>query len=150
MKKNGHTILLKQKKHTLTVPKGKMHIPTILPIFILLQKNYNKAIQLLLSVEYNDVFYQLGSKTILLKSYYELDEYDAMTSLMDSFRILLQRKKDISKNNKQLYLNFIIILKKLIAKTADKTKMKTLQEKIAKTSPLADRKWLNEKVNELL
>ncbi len=111
-------------------------------------QKYAKAIQLLLAVEYKDVFYQLGAKTILLKSYYELDEFDAMYSLLESFKTLLNRKKDISKNNKMLYINFIKILKKLIRTTWREEQKVSLKEQLAKTKLLAERAWLNRKLEE--
>jgi hypothetical protein len=57
------------------------------------------VLHLLGTVEYDDVFYQLDAKTTLMKTYFELDEFQPLQSLKESFRILLSRKKGIPKHN---------------------------------------------------
>ena len=51
---------------------------------------------MLLKVEFNDVYYHLDSKSLLMKVYFELDEYDAFSSLVDAFKIYLRRNQTIS------------------------------------------------------
>ena len=53
---------------------------------------YDQVLELLGTVDYDDVFYQLDAKTTLMKTYYELGEYQPLQSLKESFRILLSRK----------------------------------------------------------
>ncbi len=113
-------------------------------------QKYKKVLELLQMVEYSDVFYKLDSKALLLKSYYETEEIDALFSLTESFKQLLRRRKLISDRHRTNYLNLIRLLKRLIKiNPRDKKKLKDLRETIDKTDQIADKNWLLEKVDEL-
>ena len=66
--------------------------------------NHDKVMRMLQQVEYDDVFYNLDSKAMLLKIYYEQGETDSLFSLFDSFSVYLRRNKLISKKHKNNYL----------------------------------------------
>jgi hypothetical protein len=110
-------------------------------------KKYDNVLDLLQSVEYSDIFYLLDSKTTLMKTYYELDEYQALQSLKESFRILLRRKKLISEQNQINYGNFARYTMKLFrADVADKKQIASLKKEIEATGNIADRGWILEKL----
>ena len=73
-----------------------------------------------------------------------------LSALLESFRTLLRRKKDISDQSKRLYLNFLKILGRLISSHLDRSRLEAIDRAIDETSPLADRAWLKAKVAELL
>lgn len=50
--------------------------------FYFYKKDYANVITLLSKVEYDDITYNLNSKTLLMASYYELDELEALNSLL--------------------------------------------------------------------
>lgn len=113
-------------------------------------KKYDQVLQLLQEVKYNDIFYQLDSKITLLKTYYELGEWQPLYSLKDSFRILLRRKKLITPQQKANYnnlLKFSIRLFKIDVK--DAPKLRALKCEIELASNVADKSWLMEKVNDI-
>lgn len=114
------------------------------------QKKYDKVIELLRNVEYSDVVYTLGAKLILLRTFYESDEYLAMDSLIDSFRIFLRRNKLISRNLKREYINFLNFLKKLtsLQNTALQT-VNNFKKKVYENQHVIAKKWLLEKITEL-
>jgi hypothetical protein len=112
------------------------------------QKNYKKVIELLQIVEYQDLVYTLDSRTTLIKTYYELGEYEAMESAAESFRLFLLRNKTASTTVKKTYQNFIRFIKK-IAQSADSqggdiqtTAHKKLSATIDAAPLVADKKWL--------
>ncbi len=114
------------------------------------KKEYEKVIEQLREVEYKSIVYAIGSKLILARTYYELEEDFALESLIDSFRIYLQRNRFISKEIKQQCMNFLRFTKKLLAgKTYDKTKIEKLKLKIENCKAVATKKWLLQKVDEL-
>ena len=114
------------------------------------QKNYEKVIEYLRDVEYSDVVYALGAKSILLRTYYEQGEYLALDSLMDSFRIFLRRNKVISKNLKREYKNFLILVKKLTTvRPSDKKAIADLRQRISETSYSMPKNWLLKKIAEI-
>lgn len=111
---------------------------------------YGKVLELLQNVEYNDIFYLLDSKTTLMKTYYELGEYQPLLSLKESFRILLRRKKLISEQNQVNYGNFARMTMKLYrADVKNKTQMAALKKALEGTSNIADKAWIMEKYGEL-
>ena len=113
-------------------------------------QQYDKVLQLLQNVEYSDIFYLLDSKTTLMKTYYELGEYQPLLSLKESFRILLRRKKLISEQNKTNYENFARFTMKLFRiDVKDKAAFLRLKTDIQNTGNIADKSWILEKLNEL-
>lgn len=114
------------------------------------KKNYEKVIEFLRDVEYSDVVYALGAKSMLLRTYYEQGEFLAMDSLMESFRIFLRRNKVISKNLKREYFNFLNLVKKLnTVKASDTKTLSELRQRISATSFSTPKKWLLEKIAEI-
>jgi len=114
------------------------------------QKKYDQVLPLLQNVEYTDIFYQLDSKTTLIKVYYELGSYLPLMSLKESFAIMLRRKKFISEQNRINYMNFIRFTMKLFrADVKDTQKINAIKKAITETSNIADKGWLMEKAEEL-
>ena len=113
-------------------------------------KKYDKVLDLLQDVEYSDIFYLLDSKTTLMKTYYELGEYQPLQSLKESFRILLRRKKLISEQNQTNYGNFARFTMKLYRiDVKNKKQIATLRKEIDATGNVADRSWIMEKLEEV-
>lgn len=114
------------------------------------RKNYKKVIEHLIKVNYEDVWYNLGSKTILIFTYYELDEYDALESLLQAFRMYIDREKSLTKERKQTYLNLIKFTRSLIRLIpGDKLKLAQLKDEIEQTKGVVSKPWLLEKITEL-
>jgi len=100
-----------------------------------------------LQVEYDDVFYGIDSRKLLLQTYYEINEIEPMYSLMDSFRTLLKRNKTISDTHLNNNLNLIRFIGKLLAAKNQTPKLKKLKVEIAKTPSVAEKRWLLEKAS---
>ena len=114
------------------------------------QRKYDKVIELLRNVEYSDVVYSLGSKLILLRTYYELGEYLALDSLIDSFRIFLRRNKVMSKSLKREYNSFLNFVKKLTTlDTSNPAAIAAFQQRVMAVSSTTPKKWLLDKIEEL-
>ncbi|MEO1515645.1 MAG: hypothetical protein AAFV95_11545 [Bacteroidota bacterium] len=114
------------------------------------KEEYIEVIEQLREVEYTNLSYALGSKLMLLRTYYELGEINALDSLIDSFRIYLRRNRLISKNIKRQYMNELRFTKKLISLPVyDKAAIRKLRQQIEDCKMLSARKWLLEKVAEV-
>ena len=81
------------------------------------KKEYDKAMRLFAQSDYDDLLMSLNAKTMLLKMYYELDEMNALESLLGSMRTFLQRKK-VMGYHKSNYKNILHFTKKLLRTTA--------------------------------
>lgn len=115
------------------------------------QQLYDKVIEQLGTVQYKSHLYALGCKTILLKTYFELKEYQALDSLIDSFRIYIRRNKMISKEVQQQYLNLLRFTKKLAGiLPRDKQTIEKVNNQIQNCKALAGKNWILEKVKELV
>lgn len=114
------------------------------------QKKYDLVIKTLQSVEYDDYIYNLNSKTMLICTYYDTGETDALFFLLDSFRAFLNRNNHIPDSRKELYRNFVSIAKKLARMTPKDEKAKQkLTIELEKMNNVASKNWLFEKLAEL-
>jgi hypothetical protein len=114
------------------------------------QQEYEKVIEKLREVEYEDRVYALGSKLMLLRTYYELGEFIALDSLIDSFRIYLRRDQKISRDVKQQYMNVLRFVKKLSkVMPRDREALQKIRLQVEKCNALAAKNWILEKIEEL-
>lgn len=91
---------------------------------------------------YDDAFFDLGVRMMLLKIYYESGETDALEALLTSFSRYLQRKKSLG-YHKQVYQNIIRLARKILTLPPhDPEAQAALREEINETHPLAERGWL--------
>jgi len=114
-----------------------------LAYFYFQQQKYKSAMPLLLQVEFKDVLNNLDARRMLLKSYFELEEYNALESLLDSFAGYLRRQKGIG-YHRENNLNLIRFVRK--EGKRDKKTLLKLKTEMEQTKWLAEREWLMEKV----
>jgi len=114
------------------------------------KKDYAKVIQQLSKVEYDDITYNLNSKTLLMASYYELDEIEALNSLLDTFRVYLSRNQKIPSFRRKHYLTTIAIVRKL-AKIIpnDLVAIDKLSKQVESTQGVVSKNWILEKLEAL-
>ena len=114
------------------------------------QKKHDKVIELLRSVEYDDLSYNLNSKSMLLQTYYELDEIEPLYSLMETFRTYLNRHKNFPASRRAPYLNLIKFTRQLTKiMPGDKEAIAKLKSDIEETKDVASIVWLRDKIAEL-
>ena len=119
-----------------------------LAFFYFQQQKYKQAMRLLLQTEFKDVLNNLDARRMLLKSYFELGEFNALDSLLDSFLRYIHRQKILVGYHKENYLNLIRFVKKIIQiGMLPSNELNKLKEEILRTPHLAEREWLLEKIN---
>jgi len=115
--------------------------------FYFYKKDYPKVISQLSQVEYDDMTYNLNSKTLLMASYYELDEIEALGSLLDTFRVYLSRNKELPAARRKHYLNTISIVRRLSRIVpGDKKEIEKLQAEVDNTQGVVSKNWILEKL----
>ena len=103
--------------------------------------------RLLQKVEFRDVQYNLNARRMLLRIYYELEELEALESLLDSFRTYIHRQKDLG-YHREHYLNLIAFVKKILRNNLkDKAFRTKIKRQIEEANALAEKTWLLEQVN---
>ncbi len=104
------------------------------------KEQYGEVLSHLSQLNFSDLFYHIGSRTVLAKTYYESDEVESLLSLMASFSVFLRRNRKISPALKNTYLNFCNLLVQILN---DKPgKREKVRAQIESTQPLAERAWL--------
>lgn len=121
-------------------------------------QEYEKVRGLLLQVEYTDLRYSQGAKALLLRTYYDLDEYEAFISLADSFKQYLQRNKLISDSRRKGFYNLIRFAKRafqiknnidIYTKEKIQKEVARLKKEIASSDSIFNQSWLDKKVANL-
>lgn len=107
---------------------------------------YSRSLKLLQQVEFSDVYYQLDSKSILLKTYFELDETESFFYHASAFRIFLRRNKLISDYQRTIYLNLIRYSSQLVRAGGIKRKVAAIRKKVEENRNIADLNWLLSKL----
>lgn len=106
------------------------------------RSEYEPVLALLREVDFSDVFIQLDARKMLLRSYFELGEWPALASLLDSFQAFLRRHKALG-YHRDSYLNLIKFTKKLMHLAGKRpAARKRLLARIEATESVAEREWL--------
>lgn len=106
------------------------------------RKNYALALQLLQKSPYKDLLLNLAAKTVILKIYYELDEFDPLDAHLEAMRTFIRRKK-IMAYHRENYINLIYFTKKLMESNPfEKKALITLRNEIENTKAIAEKEWL--------
>ena len=113
-----------------------------LAIYYYRVQDYDKAMDLLQKVEFKDVFNNLDARRMLLRIYYELGEYMALDSHLDSFKSYLQRQRDIGYHRKN-YMNLIRFVRKALRLEPGNMKdLQALIREIDQAAAFPEKNWL--------
>ncbi|MCB0582468.1 MAG: hypothetical protein KDD10_24530 [Phaeodactylibacter sp.] len=109
--------------------------------------DYGAAMELLQRVAFQDVLYNLNARCMLLRMYYELGEFDALASLLDSFAAYLRRQKALG-YHREHYSNLIHYARRLLGMAPhDREERRQLAREVAGEKAVAEREWLLEQLN---
>jgi hypothetical protein len=135
-------LFLEQYKHFLPLAERESVYKYNIAIHHFRCSAYPLALELLRDIEFTEVFVNLDVRKMLVRCYFELGEWQALNSLLDSFHAYLRRLKKIG-YHRESYLNFIKFTLK-VEKTmrSNKTKRAALSRKIIDTKYVAEREWL--------
>ena len=120
-------------------------------------QHYDQVLDLLTKVEYLDLRYSLGAKALLLRTYFELEAYESLFSLTDSFRQYLHRNKLMADSKRLGYYNLFKFTKRLaqIKGSLDFSKASKVQKDLLKLEMdtadaiVFNKSWMKEKLEEL-
>ena len=113
------------------------------------KKQYKDSMRLLVQSNFDDINLQLSVKVLLAKIYYELDEHDALESLLESLKVFL-RRKEILGYHRTIFQHFTRFTKKLVRiNPYDASQVRQLKAEIENAPPFGERSWLLDQVNDL-
>lgn len=105
------------------------------------RKNYGAVLDLLQKANYRDVLVNLATKTLLLKTYYELDEHDLLQSHLDAMQNYISRKRVLGYHRTN-YLNIIRYAGKLLVLNfGSKKDLGKLRSAIENEEHLSEKEW---------
>jgi len=122
-------------------------------------KKYNKAFELLSVVQYSDYIYSLDAKVLLLKLYFDTEEWEALASLVRAHQQYLRRNKLLVQKKYERYsllFRYTQSLSKLkqdlpfISKTMAKQNFEQLKKNINKAGIITNKIWLLERLDQSL
>jgi hypothetical protein len=113
-----------------------------LAMYYFKKPDYAKAQQLLQQTEFDDVLHNLDARRMLLRIYYDTQDWDSLEAHLDNFKIYLYRQKDLGYHQEN-YLNLIRFTRKLLSLDYEKN---ALRAEIEATVALVEKGWLLEKV----
>ena len=123
------------------------------------KKDFKQALQTLHNVDFVNTSYHLGAKIIQLKSYYELQETEALYALIEASKKFIRRNRQLSEYGKKANLNFFKMARRIhhlrsLQSTESEAvfsrKYKTLLESIGRSDSLANKDWLEETIRSLV
>ena len=114
------------------------------------QCRFREAISGLQTVDLDDLYYRLDARSILLKSYYELGDLDALFYHATSFRTFIKRNRSISAYQRTVYLNMIKFTLAIARAGANRSRLKRVQQRIDQSPQVADLQWVQAKVDEMM
>ena len=106
------------------------------------QGRYAKVLQLLASVEARQPFLYLGIKTLQLKAFYELEEWDALDSLLESLRVYLQRHKKLGYHREHYVLLLQFTRRLLQLSPVDREGSDALRADVIAAKAFREREWI--------
>ncbi|MEM7654541.1 MAG: hypothetical protein AAF399_00310 [Bacteroidota bacterium] len=118
------------------------------------QGQFQEAIRWLNQVAFTDIAYRISAQYILLKAYFEAEEWDSLEYLIKAFGNYIRRTKGISPANRSNHRNFLRMLRKLLRITMRKSSwtraqfqaaLGELRQEIEQTPQLPHLEWLLEK-----
>jgi tetratricopeptide (TPR) repeat protein len=113
-----------------------------LAIFYFRQDAYDKAMELLRAVHFEDIQYELNARRMLLKIYYEIQSFEALDSLLDSFSQFLRRRKELG-YHRENYKNLIAIVRQMLRlHPGDTAAKQALHKKAASMEALVEKSWV--------
>ena len=107
------------------------------------KSDYKKAMQLLQTVDLQDIHWNLNARRMLLKIYFEKGEREALESLLVSFKNFIYRRKELGGNHRSNNLNLIKFMQKRLGiGDFDKSRLANLKNEIEEEKAVADKTWL--------
>lgn len=118
-------------------------------LLYLYSKNYDKALDFLRDVEYENTTYNLNAKAMLLSIYYETDADIALDSLFDSVTAYLNRHRELPASAQEAFRSLISFTRRLTRMLpGDKKALNQLKQDLAERKYVASRPWLESKIAE--
>lgn len=112
--------------------------------------NYENSLSYLGKVKLDEFVFRLDLRVLLLKIYYEQQAFDSAFSMMRAYKKYLLENDMLDDDKKNMHLNYIKFITKLINyhRGTNKTDLLSLKLQIDKSKHLIEKEWLTDKIYE--
>ena len=116
------------------------------------KKMYSELIDIILNTKQNDIYYNLGQRRLLLKTYYELmlknkSYYDMLESSIQTFKKFIATKNNIPETHIAMNKDFLKMIHRLVDINSKK-EAQLLYEELKKIPMLVEKQWFLQKIND--
>lgn len=108
------------------------------------RKRYGQALQLLQKAYFQDTLLNLSAKMLMLKIYFETQEFDALSAHLDAMRMFLHRKKLLAYHRENYLTTLRFVQKALELPPGDRGAKAKFRKQLEKTDNVAEKAWLLE------
>jgi len=112
-------------------------------------KEYNTCLSHLREAEFNDISYNLDARRMILRIYFEQDEWISLDYFLDSFRAYIMRKKSSNKVAKN-YAPLVKYTKSFIRNRNKPIRLRRVFDRVSSESIFVDQGWLIQEIEEKL
>lgn len=128
-------------------------------LWLYTEQRPNAAIDLLRQINFHNVYYQIQTRVLLLKIYFEAFEknhtfIDLTLSQLEAFERYLRRNNTVSKTQREALLNFTLNLRRLVKlKTScdfDQEAKHNLRRELQEWTPVYNRTWLLQQLDGIM
>ena len=125
---------------------------------LLFKREYKAALRSLTFVNFKNVFYDMYSRSLMIKIYFETNDTISVETCLNNYRSFLKREKSLADLQRSMYQNFIKYTTSL-TRIKDKvniyseeiltTKLTAIQLEMQQEKYISDKSWLMRQVDEL-
>jgi hypothetical protein len=122
------------------------------------QRQYPQVLDLLLKIEYTDLRYNLDAKSMLLRTYYDQEEEEALLALCEAFKQFIKRNRKLSDFQKKGYFNLLKFTRRAFklklskgytASSKWQRDFAKLTQEMTEAETVFNKTWLEDKMAEL-
>lgn len=122
-------------------------------VLLYARKEYKKAMGILTTSSFQDVFYQLGMRSLMLKIYYERQDWELLEPHLHAFEMFMRRNQKVSAFQAEVHQNMIRHVRRLMRLAsrvkAEAAEVKELRSQVQEENAVANKVWLLEMVDAL-
>ena len=106
------------------------------------RQDYQTALSLLQKADFSEALPSLSARMLMLKIFYELEEFDLLEAHLQAMKTFIRRKKSLG-YHRDNYLNTLRFVRKRIEIAPfEKEKMQNWRKEIENTASVAEKEWL--------
>lgn len=122
-----------------------------LSLYYFKKKEFDRSLEYLSKVTYNEVYQKIDLKILQMMIYYEMNSTEPLLSAAEAFRHFLTNSKLIPAPRLIWYMNFHKSLARLLKYriSSDKFRLSKLKQEILSTDEIVNKDWFINKISEL-